>query len=658
MTRRLRELGLWWVPILLLLLPLVGLAPAARDLADYFAPIRAATADQLRQGRMPWLNPANGCGEAWFANPQSGVLYPPHWLHLALPLDWALTAEVAVHLALLALGTGLLARRWGGGGVGRTVAEVAAWSAGPVVAAVGVLNNLEAMAWLPWLLLAAGRPDRWSLPMTAGVAALAWLAGEPQVWALCIALAVVVVPRARVLAGAAVGLSVVAVQAIPFLFWVVDGDRGPGMGDAALSGALSVSGWLALVAPGVATSGGDGMIYVESLFLGAPLLTCALLGAWQRRRVLVAVLALMALASLPATGAGSLYLVLTGGLVRYPVRFAMVAVVCLLPFIGPGLRTWREGGGRVVGGALAVVALATCAGMLSAESWLAGGVPAALTLAAVLLPRWPVLRSVAVGAGVVGVVVAAVPMLGVSDSQTLGRAAPAWPEARGEGRLYTSPLPPQLNQDLATSLEARRLWPVGYLNLVDGLSLARTYGPLADRRLTEHLAQADRGPSHHWWLDTLGARWVALPHGQTPEGMVRVRRQGGVWLYRNPRALPLVSVAAEPPASDRDWVGIGAATVVRSRPGRILADIAAPSDGWAWLSVAPVRSWSWTLDGEPVEPVPGPGITRSLRLAAGVHRLRGRYAPPGLAPALTLSLLACAVLCWLLVRARAAGRES
>ena len=66
-------LGLWWVPLLLFMAPLAGVVPAHRDLVDFFAPMRGLTASMLSSGTAPWLNLANGCGEAWFANPETAV---------------------------------------------------------------------------------------------------------------------------------------------------------------------------------------------------------------------------------------------------------------------------------------------------------------------------------------------------------------------------------------------------------------------------------------------------------------------------------------------------------------------------------------------------------------------------------------------------------
>ena len=142
------RLRLWWVPLLLVLAPLAGLAPEPRDVPGFFEPIRTATAARLLEGEWPWLNAGNGCTEAWFANPETCVLYPPAWVHLALSPAAGISLEIALHLALLALGAGLLSRRLGAGGAGVLVTEVAAWSSGAALAMAGMLNNLEAMAWL------------------------------------------------------------------------------------------------------------------------------------------------------------------------------------------------------------------------------------------------------------------------------------------------------------------------------------------------------------------------------------------------------------------------------------------------------------------------------------------------------------------------------
>ena len=80
---------------------------------------------------------------------------------------------------------------------------------------------------------------------------------------------------------------------------------------------------------------------------------------------------------------------------------------------------------------------------------------------------------------------------------------------------------------LASGLEARRLWPVGYLNLEDGLTLARTDAPVANRQLASHIAITDEGPARRWWLDALAAEWMILPDGEgVPKAMDGIANRG------------------------------------------------------------------------------------------------------------------------------------
>ena len=345
--------GLWWVPLLLGVAPLLGWMPAHRDLIDFFAPMRGLTAELIGAGAAPWINLANGCGEAWFANPETAVLYPPAWLHLVLPGSWALTVEIALHLALWSLGVGLVARELGAS------REVTAWSAGPVLVTVGVLNNLETLTWLPWMVLAARLEDRRSVPLLAVATALGWLGGEPQVWAMGVVLVIAVARRrAQALMGISLGVAVIAVQLVPFLAWVAEGDRGPAA-SWLLRGALTPVDWSGVLVPGLFSTAGR-MVYAESLFLGAPVLVCALLGGWRWRWLLGVAAVFALLATLPEIGGGRIFVILTGGLVRYPSRFALIGLALLLPLAGRGADDWLAGHGRRLAAVACGLTLVIC----------------------------------------------------------------------------------------------------------------------------------------------------------------------------------------------------------------------------------------------------------------------------------------------------------
>jgi len=652
-----RRLGLWWVPLVLMAAPLAGRVPAHRDLVDFFAPMREATAASLASGVIPWLNLANGCGEAWFANPEAAVLYPPAWLHLLLPGPWGITAEVALHLAWFSLGVGLLAAGLGARKWGRSLAEAAAWSAGPVLATVGVLNNLETLAWLPWMVLAARLEDRRQVPLVAATTALAWLGGEPQIWGLGVLLAVAAAHhRKRVVAGLALGVGVVAVQLVPFLFWVFEGDRGQAAGSWVLRGALVPADWFGVLAPGLARDSGR-MVYAESLFLGAPILVCILLGIRRRFWVMAAVATCAVLATLPEIGGGEWFLRLTGGFVRYPSRFALFGLALLLPFAGRGAEEWLDGAGRRLALGIGVLGLVVCAFGHHPWRWWAAGGPVVVLLVAALLPAQRWLRGAALAAGLAGMVVAGTPLLDLRPPSSIEPPGPTWPEADEGGRVWTPAPAADVMGWLASGVGARRLWPVGYLNLEEGFDLARTYAPVANRRLEEHLKIVDEGPGRRWWLNTLAAHWAILPiSADLPSAMEETRRRGGMRLLRNLEAFPLASLAGAAPQPDEQWHGVGSVAVIARRPNSLVIATAAASPASLWLSLAPVRGWRWRLDDRPAELAQGPGIVQYLEIPEGHHRLEGLYRPPLLAPMTVVSLLCLAAVVYMLLRQARVGR--
>lgn len=636
------RLGLWWIPLLLVLVPAAGMMPAHRDLIDFFAPMRGLTAQMLATGVGPWINLANGCGEAWFANPETAVLYPPAWLHLVLPASWALSAEIALHLALLSLGVGLLARNLGASRSGRLLAELTAWSAGPVMVTVGVLNNLATLTWLPWMVFAARIDDRRSMPLLAGFTALGWLGGEPQVWAIGVML-VIVLARRRVWAalGVALGVAVVAVQLVPFLVWVMEGDRGTSAAWL-LRGAVTPADWSGVLVPGLPPNPAR-MVYAESLFLGAPILLCALLGAWRRRWVLLIVAALAIFATLPEIGGSGLFVTLTGGLVRYPSRFALVGLAMLVPLIGQGADEWLAGRGRWLAAILAVLTVALCELTAHPWRWWVAGIPALLMLIAAITPARRRLRAAVLIAGGLSVVVAGLPLLGLRSVTELRVGEAAWPEAANGQRLYVPTPAEDVMLWLALDHQNRRIWPVGYLNLDDGLVLARTDSPIANRRLASHIRTTDEGPTRRWWLDTLAAGWIVLPSGEgLPAGMDEVTENRGMRLLRNHGALPVVSLADRAPEADQLPRSAGEVVDLEVEGNACTATLVASENAWAWISLTPVTGWRWWLDGRPIELQQGPGIVQYLELPEGEHRLRGLYRPPG--HLLTTIISGCALV--------------
>lgn len=622
MNRRPPLLGPWLLAGVLLLLPLAGLLPTHRDLPGYFVPMRQWTASELAAGRIPWLNPLNGCGESWYANPQTGVLYPPAWIWLVVPAGWALTLEIALHLGWLSLGAGLLAWSFTGRRDAMTAAEVAALAAPPVLALAGMLNNLETLAWLPWMALAArGSPRVRALLLPLAVAG-AWLAAAPVLWAFGLAGAVAVAPRDRwTLAGVTLGVLLAGVQLFPFVAWVLEGDRGAGVPrELMTAGALPVRGLASFLVPGVQASG-----WIETLFLGGPVLAAGL--AFLRRRPLaVASLAfLLGLAVSPAVHDGDLYLLLTAGLVRYPSRFAAIAAFILAAAGVAGLRDWLRGGERAASAVMAVLTLAAC-GAAPPAGAAAGAALAALLLAAAAWPSKRALRVVAL----VGSLCAALPLLyGLLEPKDSGHLAgmrTPWVEARGQGRVF-SPIPgPDSRRRMTVAPALQAVWPAGYTNLMAGIARVRTDAPLEHRALAA-LERHATGPHRMWWLNSAGARWVVLSRRTEVGGLQPLRAQRSLWLHRNPGAWPEVLLLASPPTPGQaPRVLPGILTVLRRSDGIVLHTLATRHSR-AVLSVTPLRGWRFFVDETPAVAEAGPSVLQRIQIPPGSHRLEGRFRP-------------------------------
>jgi hypothetical protein len=126
---------------------------ASGDILLYFYPYRDYAAAALRNGEIPLWNPYIFMGVPFLANPQAAVLYPLHWPLIWLPVTQQIYWSAALHTWLLGFGLYLLLRR----------AQLTTWAslAGALVLAgcgfygglLGHINQMNAAAWLPWLLL-------------------------------------------------------------------------------------------------------------------------------------------------------------------------------------------------------------------------------------------------------------------------------------------------------------------------------------------------------------------------------------------------------------------------------------------------------------------------------------------------------------------------
>jgi hypothetical protein len=162
---------------------------AGLDIFGYFYPYRDFASEALRAGRLPLWNPYLFMGAPLLANSQVAVLYPLHWPLLWLSTPKQIAWSIVLHIWLAGAGAYLFARR------PMHLRPLAAFVSAVVFALGGFLgaqvehvNQLNASAWLPWLLLCLeGVMEPWRQRLRwlaflggGGVAALALLAGHTQ----------------------------------------------------------------------------------------------------------------------------------------------------------------------------------------------------------------------------------------------------------------------------------------------------------------------------------------------------------------------------------------------------------------------------------------------------------------------------------------------
>ncbi len=170
MLRIVRKYALPYLPVILL--PLILFAgPLFGGRAFYwgipglqFIPWRVDAWEALRQGVLPLWNPLNGMGAPLAANYQLALFYPPGWIVYLFAavggtpwLAWSHTLLVALHLILAGWGMARLAKSFGLGPLAQTVSALSFSLGGFVVARAGFFSMIWTAAWLPWILLSAGK---------------------------------------------------------------------------------------------------------------------------------------------------------------------------------------------------------------------------------------------------------------------------------------------------------------------------------------------------------------------------------------------------------------------------------------------------------------------------------------------------------------------
>lgn len=365
-------------------------AIARGDLLLYFYPLRDFASAAIREGRLPLWNPHTFMGAPFLANSQAGFFYPLNALTAWLPTEQAVSWSIALHLCLAGLGMYALARRGMGLGQPAALASGLAFGLGGYLGAQAEhLNQLQALAWLPWQMaclfaLRRGNALRTTLALAALIA-LQVFAGHTQSLYICLAglgltaLALALAPRDERHAGdssrvvraimpfvalAAAGTLAVMLagaQLLPTLELTAHSARSGGLPYNEV-GSFSWRPWV--VARALMPTYGDPLFAEYVAYFGAAGLALALLGAlvslWpaapgdsaRRRRSVAPALALTAAGFVLALGIatplfGLLYQLAPGfNLFRAQARWLILLAAGVSMLVGLGAQALWDGVSR------------------------------------------------------------------------------------------------------------------------------------------------------------------------------------------------------------------------------------------------------------------------------------------------------------------------
>lgn len=640
-----------------------GQLPVLRDHADYFIPLRWFTSRLLSAGVMPHWNPLNGLGEPWLANPQTGVLYPPSWLHVILPFQVGYVLYLILHLALLGGGVFLLARRISSP-IGATVAAIAAMFCGPVLSLLDVSNNLASLAWLPWVVLTAGSMRSWLHRSLAGglTLTLCFLAAEPTFAAIAAALFMTLTLtrddpirerwRCVIFAGA-VSILFAGPQLIPFLLSLQGSDRTAGLeASAALANSIGAMDLVSLLAPpadpvALTVLSAARQQFLPSTFLSVTV--CMLLAAGaaeclrNERRRTVAILSAVGLMSiLSAVGSVGPLAETIGSLmsaIRHPARYLAVAVILAIPFAGAGVERFRT---RMSASWYALAAV-----LFGIASWSVARNPSTFGIAALALDLgcFAFLH----GQTRIGPAVRSAALLVLTSTLLLWSGSFAFVSAELKSLVPDVPsMPPGSRLAVRAPGGAgvsdgrpRRL-PVGYLNLLVGVSKADTPAPVVPERVIRYLGVSTElsvvpllsmaAVSRAQVTDEAEGGWLEIPplpfvsgwNGAEPvashdEALMRALSSPGETALFSPDRLPVID------RTDRKPVRVALQPV---RSGwRLQVD--APAPVLLMMSERADRGWRVSVDGRDSQWGIVNGVFRAVPVDAGPHVVEWSYRTPG-----------------------------
>lgn len=681
---------------LLVLLPSIGAFPYPSETAKFsdLAITHYPNAEFLRRSlietlRIPYWSDAILSGYPFFANPLSGLWYPPGWLALLFPLPLGLNLIVAVHILFGGLGLYALLKSEG-------LSNRAALSGGVAFAALpklyahygaGHLTLLYAVSWTPWLLYASKRRANhsrwWKLASPGTLLALIFLADVRWflfAWVLWIFYELAHnqiwgqwelrkgFDLARRLAGqnllAGLLCAPLAVPLWEYTQYSTRANLSPG---EALAFSMPISRLLGLLIPD------PGGFHEWTLYPGAVVLLLALIAligpVKGGRRVFWSGVCLFSLAY--SLGAGlplikDLYRLPVLSLLRVPPRALFLSGMSLVVLAAIGLdriiEGFRANNKRIAN--LTLLALVGFVSFLTLGVWLfTGGPPVNFIEGWVFISvssLWILSRPRFASSPRIWY--AGVLVIGLLDWSMVNTASfsPRPIEqvlSQGEGLAQYLSEQPGYFRTYSPSYSLPQQTAERY-----GLEIADGVDPLQLRAYNDYMARASGVPASGYGvtippfengdpaldnasylpdanlLGKLNVRYIAAEFDLASDGLVERARFGRTRLYENLNAYPRAWVEGG------DALGeIGSEVTIRSKtPDRLLINATGP--GTLVISEIYYPGWEVWIDGQRGAIFPVEELLRGVELAPGEHEIDMRFRPTSLCIGFALFLLGLIIL--------------
>ncbi len=168
----------------LALWPAGGEILGGHDMRGYYFPYFELVRAAVREGRLPFWEPALFNGFPFMAQPQQNVFYPPLWPGFVLPLNVGISLYMLLHIWLAGFGMYLFVREMGGRWLPGLLAGIAFAFSGLLAGRLwaGHVTVYALDAWTPWMLLGLAwsvrRGTIWAGIVAALPLGLALLAGH------------------------------------------------------------------------------------------------------------------------------------------------------------------------------------------------------------------------------------------------------------------------------------------------------------------------------------------------------------------------------------------------------------------------------------------------------------------------------------------------